>query len=318
MWSRRRGCTDASVLSNEAGCLMVTLEAALEKESRYVREIVPQILPILVVHAQNSRILTYKDLALQIDELRRVRHLDKPLDAIGIFVQSASRVERPVPPLNAIVVSRKTCLPGPGADPLLLEFLKKKGIVHTRREFLSNRAEYVRYIHSEIFSFDWDKIFRGSVMLNSKLAGGRDRGTTTRSPIDPGVSGTHFRSGGSFRGSHNPVVLALLESLPRGWKLEDRANSHCDLVVSRGSVGRRIFEVKCGVSTQDLCSALGELVFHTEMNKPAKGIIVIPGNLPLPKEWTRIFQDHRLPLVSYLSRPEGFEFQGLATALGSK
>lgn len=292
---------------------MTPLNAALMDESPYVRGMVPRILPILIVHAQSSRTLTYKELALQIDEFRRVRHLDKPLDAIGTFTGAHG-----VPPLEAIVVkSGPRPLPGFGVDYLLGRFLKRKGVIRSSRELASNRAEYIKLVHDEVFSFPWHKFFHRSDLTNSRLASRQKQARHGRS-MDPGVSGTHARPGGAFEGRHNPVVIALLNGLPPGWKLSSRAKSNCDLVVERNSKVRRIFEVKCGTKNQDFYSALGELIFHTEMNRPAKGIIVIPGNSTVPKEWSKIFRKQRIPFVKYFSKDEGFRFKSLEAALTMK
>jgi hypothetical protein len=295
---------------------MTPLSVALAKESRYIQDVVPRILPILVVHAQSSKTLTYKELSLQIDEFHRVRHLDKPLDVVGNFVRDNSTEARRAPPLEAIVVkSSPSGLPGSGIDYLLEDFLKKTGVISSRGELANNRRDMIKFVHNEIFSFPWHQFFDLADLSNSATRSQRRK--RTYASIDPGTSGTHARSAGSFEGRHNPVVLALQGRLPSGWSLASGMKSKCDLAVKRVKSRTHIFEVKCGTSSQELYSALGGLIFHTEANKPAKGILVIPGNFDLPEDWIKIFTKHQFSIVEYLSKESGFEFRNLEVALAA-
>lgn len=139
--------------------------------------------PLLVRQARSRTAVTYTDLA---DELGmpNPRNLNYPLGSIGRTIENLSKKwKEKIPPIQALVVSRNTGLPGEGIGFFLRDWGDFGEL--TRRQ----QREIVAGAHSMIFAYPrWDEVleavslkpihsdYSGIVSDASKLRSGSGRG----------------------------------------------------------------------------------------------------------------------------------------------
>lgn len=116
-------------------------------------EIAPYVLPILIQRAREGRPITYSELAETLCKRHgfaptyRKTFYGAPVGLVGHVLQDlgTERGER-IPPLNVLVVNKKTKLPGTGADEIVRYFFKgpsKKLSKQDRRDMMRQATEAV-------------------------------------------------------------------------------------------------------------------------------------------------------------------------------
>ncbi|GAA4365853.1 hypothetical protein GCM10023185_36520 [Hymenobacter saemangeumensis] len=83
--------------------------------------------------------------------------------------------------------------------------------------------------------------------------------------------------------THGLVVNELAKRLGKtaarhGWQV--RNDRHRDLMLTEGNTLRLLFEVKTGVSTQSICTGLGQLLLYSAGEAGASLVLVLPEKLP--------------------------------------
>lgn len=118
------------------------------------------------------------------------------------------------------------------------------------------------------------------------------------------------------RCTHGLIVEALVHELERR-KMKYHNNRFEDLVWVRDATGARkaLFEIKTDTSTSSIYSGIGQLMFHTAIDreKPQK-VLIIPEK-PTPRTTTAL-QNIGIHLVVYSRLKSGYKFNGLAEVLG--
>ncbi len=122
------------------------------------------IFPILVWCAKNGRTVTYSELDQLIvskgwgDPAGFILLYRYPAGAIGnALLETEERWGERIPPLNALIVSKKNGVPGEGCDYYLKHFLGKKRGKLTKPD----RKVLAEAIHEKIFNFTkWDKLLK--------------------------------------------------------------------------------------------------------------------------------------------------------------
>jgi len=126
------------------------------------RDIVPDIVPILIRRAKEGRPITYGDLAGELH--REFGHLPKarktlygpPVGAIGVAIRELSdRWGDRIPPINTIVVRASTGFPGVGADEIAHYFFEDNG-----RGMKKNRDAYLLAAMDAVYNYgnQWDRV----------------------------------------------------------------------------------------------------------------------------------------------------------------
>ena len=83
--------------------------------------------------------------------------------------------------------------------------------------------------------------------------------------------------------THGLVVNELAKRLAspsnlRGWQI--RNDRHRDLMLTTGTELKVLFEVKTSVTTQSICTGLGQLLLYSTDNRAAGLVLVLPEKLP--------------------------------------
>lgn len=129
----------------------------------FTEVIARRILPLLVWCARSCRTMTYGEVDAEVVRRRwgkgaSARAYQWPLGAIGdALIETGKERQTQVPPLNALVVNRRTGLPGHGFDYYMKRFVSKKH--RSRKLSEADRKAIVGEIHQEIYSFHlWEEI----------------------------------------------------------------------------------------------------------------------------------------------------------------
>ena len=138
----------------------------LEDGERWTDKIARYAMPIVLWCAQNGIKITYGDLEAEmikrhsrrnVPEQRVKTKYGSPAGKIGnIFFRLAQELDEDIPPINAIIVNKKTELPGKGIEWYLRKFLKK-----STRGRLSNedRNALAEETIQEVFNYThWNKV----------------------------------------------------------------------------------------------------------------------------------------------------------------
>lgn len=122
-------------------------------------------LPILLWVAKQGSTITYKQLAEEIhvrhgEEIKnRLTHYGKAANRIGnALVRLSENWEEPVPPLSAVVVSKKTGKPGVGVYPFALAYFKPKVDGPVDQEFIDRLEDEA--LQAALEYPDWDEVGR--------------------------------------------------------------------------------------------------------------------------------------------------------------
>ena len=96
-------------------------------------------------------------------------------------------------------------------------------------------------------------------------------------------TGTAARKAGEIDLTHGLVVNELAKRLTttstmRGWDI--RNDRHRDLMLTAAGELQVLFEVKTSVTTQSICTGLGQLLLYSTTNRSATLVLVLPEKLP--------------------------------------
>lgn len=125
-------------------------------------QVVPHIPGILIQRAKSGRVITYKELANELEQLHgldpkaRKTLYGPAVGAVGLALQAlGKRWKEKIPPLNLIVVQASTGLPGEGADEVAHYFFDDGGAGMAR-----NRKAYIAAAMQAVFDYGakWDRV----------------------------------------------------------------------------------------------------------------------------------------------------------------
>lgn len=125
-------------------------------------QVVPHIPAILIQRAKAGRVITYKELAEELEqhhglESKARKTLYGPaVGAVGFALQAlGKRWKEKIPPLNLIVVQASTGLPGKGADEVAHYYFDDGGAGMAR-----NRKAYIDAAMQAVFDYGakWDRV----------------------------------------------------------------------------------------------------------------------------------------------------------------
>lgn len=125
--------------------------------------VLPYILPILIRRAKEGRLITYSELAEEIEReygvvpgIGRMTWWGWPVGIVGSMVRDWGLGQGLViPPINVIVISKATKEPGTGADHVAA-YYKVDGI-----NIKKNRTAYMKAAAEAVYNFgktNWDKV----------------------------------------------------------------------------------------------------------------------------------------------------------------
>jgi hypothetical protein len=189
---------------------------------RWSEKTARKIFPVLIWYAKNERTITYSEIDQLIVSKKWDHHVmyvqyGRPAGAIGnALLETEHKWNQPLPPLNALIVSKKTGIPGKGCDYYLKHFLgdKKKNLSEADRKSLTEAT------HEKIFNFTkWDTILReyGLPQISFEIQPIKKR------PIIKPVHNGWSNEGESpeheklkLYVANNPVVLGMDIRLPKG------------------------------------------------------------------------------------------------------
>lgn len=88
---------------------------------------------------------------------------------------------------------------------------------------------------------------------------------------------------GDLNLTHALVVNELAKRLAnpssmRGWQIQN--DRHRDLMLTTGIELKVLFEIKTSVTTQSICTGLGQLLLYSTANRAAGLVLVLPEKLP--------------------------------------
>ncbi len=114
------------------------------------------VLPILVRQAYARKTLTYQQLAYEMNIHHR--NLNYILGAIGkTIIEINEQYSMNIPPIQSLVVNKKTRLPGEGID----WFLSKNDISFFKQYKGDNKKKIISHIHDKVFEYQyWDKVLK--------------------------------------------------------------------------------------------------------------------------------------------------------------
>ncbi|MFX0195966.1 MAG: hypothetical protein ACFFCW_07575 [Candidatus Hodarchaeota archaeon] len=116
-----------------------------------------KLLPLLVSYAEACQPVTYGELSKEAVQ-RKWSHLVIPVayrypaGAIGYAIEKTEEEwQKPIPPINAIVINEHTRMPGKGVDYFLKTYLRQTG--SKRRLTKHQRESIVEEIHKDVFNY---------------------------------------------------------------------------------------------------------------------------------------------------------------------
>lgn len=122
-----------------------------------------RMIPLLVWCAQNKKTITYGELDKEIQRRHWGHHVHAaaygwPAGAIAdALIETASKWKTRIPPLNALVVVKKTGIPGDGCDYYLEHYLHKNVRITTN----SQREAMAEETMNKVWEFDeWGEILK--------------------------------------------------------------------------------------------------------------------------------------------------------------
>jgi hypothetical protein len=133
--------------------------------STWTQKAAKAIFPILVWLAKKGKPITYSQLDSLLVENEILHHVmavqyGKPLGLIGNFlIEYEKKINKTIPPINALIISKEKKLPSKGIDWYLDRYLKTSD---KKRKFTQeDKRAIVEEIHSDIYSFkEWDAILK--------------------------------------------------------------------------------------------------------------------------------------------------------------
>jgi hypothetical protein len=129
--------------------------------------VLPYVLPVLIRRAKEGRLITYTELAQEIEDeygisplVGRMTWWGWPVGTVGFMVRDwGAQNGLTVPPINVIVVSKTTRRPGAGADHVAA-YYKIDGIDMER-----NRSAYMDAAAEAVFNYgkrNWDEVAKAA------------------------------------------------------------------------------------------------------------------------------------------------------------
>jgi len=116
-----------------------------------------RLLPLLVSYAEACQPVTYGELSKEAMR-RKWSHYVMPVSyrhpagVIGYAIEETEEEwQKPIPPINAIVINKTTRLPGKGVDYFLKTYLRLTG--SRRRLTTHQRQSIVEEIHKDVFNY---------------------------------------------------------------------------------------------------------------------------------------------------------------------
>lgn len=132
--------------------------------NRWTEKTARRMIPLLVWCAQNGKKITYNQLDKEIQRRRWGHHVHvaaygRPAGAIAdALIETGSLWKATIPPLNALVVTARTGIPGDGCDYYLEHYLHK----NVRNPTDSQREAMAEETMNKVWAFDkWDEILKG-------------------------------------------------------------------------------------------------------------------------------------------------------------
>jgi hypothetical protein len=123
------------------------------------------VLPLIIWCAKNGRTITYGQLDREIVRRGWGHHVmavqyGYPAGRIGsALIETEEEWEKPIPPLNALIVNQRSQLPGDGVNWYLERYYEPDILVNNMS--LDERRAIVEEIHADIFSFEyWDDLLK--------------------------------------------------------------------------------------------------------------------------------------------------------------
>lgn len=113
------------------------------------------VLPILVRQARGPASITYEDLTREIGELHH-RPLGAPLGLIGRCLENLSEAtNQEIPPIQALVINKKTRLPGEGIGWFVRKFLS----VNYDEMSRTNKKAFLNVVHDQVHEYrHWKRV----------------------------------------------------------------------------------------------------------------------------------------------------------------
>ena len=140
----------------------MTMPKSLQGD-RWTERTARKILPLVIWCAKNGVTITYGQLDSAVVSRNWGHHVmavqyGYPAGAIGsALIEIEKSWERPIPPLNAIIVNAQTGMPGKGVGYFLERYCSAKKKLYEMSA--SEKKAIIDEVHSDIFSFqEWDRV----------------------------------------------------------------------------------------------------------------------------------------------------------------
>ena len=140
----------------------MAMPASLQGD-RWTERTARKILPLVIWCAKNGVTITYGQLDNAVVSRNWGHHVmavqyGYPAGAIGSALIELEKLwERPIPPLNAIIVNAQTGMPGKGVSYFLERYCSAEKKLYEMSA--SEKKAIIDEVHSDIFSFqEWDRV----------------------------------------------------------------------------------------------------------------------------------------------------------------